>query len=80
MNRPRLKEHLAFGRGSHTCAGAPLARAETRLSLELLLSRFGSIRVDDDYHGPAGARVFHYENSYVLRGLAELHLRFTSAA
>lgn len=76
MDRPRLKEHLAFGRGSHTCAGAPLARAETRLSLELLLSCFGSIRIDDRYHGAVGRRVFHYENSYVLRGLAELHLRF----
>jgi len=80
MNRPRLKEHLAFGRGSHTCAGAPLARAETRLSLDLLLNRFGSIHVDDVYHGTAGARVFRYENSYVLRGLAELHLRFASGA
>jgi cytochrome P450 len=76
MNRPRLKEHLAFGRGSHTCAGAPLARAETRLSLELLLARFADIRFDDRYHGAEGAREFHYENSYVLRGLSELHLIF----
>lgn len=76
MDRPRLKEHLAFGRGSHTCAGAPLARAETRLSLELLLERFADIRVDDSRHGAEGVRDFHYENSYVLRGLAELHLVF----
>jgi len=77
MNRPKLREHLAFGRGSHTCAGAPLARAETRLSLELLLGRFPFIAFDESRHGPEGAREFHYENSYVLRGLSELHLRFT---
>lgn len=76
MDRPRLKEHLAFGRGSHTCAGAPLARAETRLSLELLLGRFADIRFDDRHHGAEGSREFHYENSYVLRGLSELHLIF----
>lgn len=76
MDRPKLREHLAFGRGTHTCAGAPLARAETRLSLELLLDRFPSITLDDSRHGSEGAREFRYENSYVLRGLAELHLRF----
>jgi cytochrome P450 len=27
LPRPRIKEHLSFGRGAHTCAGAPLARA-----------------------------------------------------
>lgn len=80
MDRPKLREHLAFGRGTHTCAGAPLARAETRLSLELLLERFASITVDASKHGPEGARIFHYENSYVLRGLSELHLRFEEAS
>ncbi|MDB5724648.1 MAG: Cytochrome [Novosphingobium sp.] len=76
MDRPRLKEHLAFGRSSHTCAGAPLARAETRLSVELLLGQLGNIRLDEGRHGPAQARRFTYENSYVLRGLNQLHLRF----
>lgn len=80
MDRPRQKEHLAFGRGNHTCAGAPLARAETRLSLELLLARFADIRFNDEHHGAQGAREFHYENSYVLRGLSELHLIFGNSA
>ena len=74
MDRPRLKEHLAFGRGTHTCAGAPLARAETRLSLDILLERFADIRFVDGRHGQEGARTFRYENSYILRGLEELHL------
>ena len=79
MNRPRLKEHLAFGRGSHTCAGAPLARAETRLSIELLIGQLGNVRQDEDRHGSPHASRFAYENSYVLRGLTELHLKFDKA-
>lgn len=80
LDRPRLKEHLAFGRGSHTCADAPLARAETRLSLELLLGQLENIRLDETRHGAAGARRFSYENSYVLRGLSELHLTFDATS
>lgn len=76
MERPRVREHLAFGRGAHTCAGAPLARAETRLSLERILQRLGRFSIDETRHGPADARRHRYEPSYVLRGLEELHLTF----
>ena len=76
IDRPKIKEHLAFGRGAHTCAGAPLARAEAKLSIERLLARLEDIRIDDDMHGPSDARVYHYEPSYVLRGLEALHIRF----
>jgi len=39
IDRPG-SQHLPFGHGVHFCLGAPLARLETRLGLEALLSRF----------------------------------------
>ncbi|GAA3537542.1 cytochrome P450 [Amycolatopsis ultiminotia] len=38
--------HLSFGRGIHFCLGAPLARAEGRIALNLLLDRFPNLRTD----------------------------------
>ncbi|MEV6605342.1 cytochrome P450 [Kutzneria sp. NPDC051319] len=38
--------HLSFGRGVHFCLGAPLARLEGRIALNLLLDRFPVLRTD----------------------------------
>jgi len=76
MDRPRIKEHLAFGRGAHTCIGAPLARREVATSIERLLARMDNIRLSEAHHGPEGARRFEYEPTYVLRALKSLHLEF----
>jgi cytochrome P450 len=40
--------HLAFGRGVHFCLGAPLARLEGRVALNILLDRFPVLRTDPD--------------------------------
>jgi cytochrome P450 len=42
----RRGAHAAFGLGAHHCAGAPLARHEVRLPLEMLLDRFPNLRLD----------------------------------
>ena len=39
LDRPTGKQHMAFGRGPHQCAGAPLARLMLRITLEELVTR-----------------------------------------
>lgn len=77
VDRPNSREHLAFGRGIHACPGGPLARAEARVSLERLLDRMKDIRISEAEHGPAGARRYDYDPTFILRGLTRLHLEFT---
>ncbi|WP_283611365.1 cytochrome P450 [Mycolicibacterium poriferae] len=77
--RKNARQHLAFGRGIHSCPGAPLARAETRVGLERLLDRTTDIRVSESKHGPIGDRRYDYIPTYILRGLTELHLEFDLA-
>ena len=45
VDRENARHHVAFGRGIHTCPGAPLARAEARVSLERILDRTSDIRI-----------------------------------
>ena len=78
IDRSNAQAHIAFGRGAHSCPGGPLARAEGRISLERILDRMGDIRVSDEHHGPAGARHFRYEPTWILRGLTKLHLEFAA--
>jgi cytochrome P450 len=74
--RKNARQHLAFGRGIHSCPGAPLARAETRVGLERLLDRTSDIRISEEKHGPPDHRDYHYIPTFILRGLTELHLEF----
>lgn len=44
INRTDVNRHLGFGKGTHYCPGAPLARLEQRVALELLLERCPNLR------------------------------------
>jgi len=76
MDRKRAREHLGFGRGTHTCPGAQLARTEVRIGIERLLARMGNIRLSEAHHGPPDHRRFEYDPTYLLLALSHLHLEF----
>jgi cytochrome P450 len=79
LGRPRIKEHLAFGRGAHTCIGNPLARAEVRVLFDRFFEHTSGMAISEVQHGPAGNRSFDYEPSYIVRGLTKLHVELTAA-
>ena len=60
------RHHIAFGHGVHFCLGAPLARLETRIALEMLLETFPGLTIDGDVH---------YLESLFLRGPRSIPLR-----
>ena len=74
LNRPGVRNHIAFGRGSHTCAGAPLARAEVRAILNAFFDLTDDISISQEKHGKPGARQYKFEPSFIIRGLESLHL------
>jgi cytochrome P450 len=67
--RSNARRNIAFGHGEHFCPGASLARAEARISFERLLARLDDFRLVDP-----GA--LSYAESFILRGLNDLPVRF----
>jgi cytochrome P450 len=76
VERGNARQHVAFGRGIHSCPGAPLARAEARIAFQRLLERTRNIRISEEHHGPAAARRYQYVPTFILRGLTQLHVEF----
>ncbi len=79
-DRRNVREHVAFGRGAHSCPGAPLARSEARISFNRFLDRMADIRIDESVHGPAENRTYTYDPTFIMRGLSNLHVTFTPIA
>ena len=61
--------HLAFGYGIHFCIGAPLARLEARIALEVILERLLDIRRERDI--PLEAT-----DSFILYGVKRMPITF----
>lgn len=66
--RPRIAQHLAFGRGPHYCIGAPLARLEATIALTVLARRYARVEVVEP-------DALEYRSSFILRGLEHLEVR-----
>jgi len=79
INRPGVRDHMAFSRGAHACLGAPLGRLESKIAIERLLARTSKIRLSEEHHGPAGARKFRFEPTYSFRSLSDLYIEFDPA-
>ncbi len=61
------KSHLGFGRGIHSCVGAPLARLEAQVAFQRLFQRFPDMRLADAKP--------EFKDHIVLRGLRRLPVR-----
>jgi cytochrome P450 len=57
--RSNASDHFAFGYGAHYCLGAPLARLEGRIALELLLEAAPTMRLTEDHPRYAPTLVLH---------------------
>lgn len=63
----KLKQHVAFGWGVHHCIGAPIARLETRVALELLVPRITNLRVVEEPRN---------SDPFILRGFSSLKMEW----
>lgn len=62
LERSNQAQHVAFGRGIHYCIGAPLARLEGRVAVEMLTERLPKLRLDPP------DQVLDYTLNLTLRG------------
>ncbi len=73
VQRDDLTDHVGFGAGPHYCIGSALARLESRIAFERLLTRLKNIRLDQPRDS------LRYQYNFIFRALTELNLRFDKA-
>jgi cytochrome P450 len=72
LDRPSPRSHLGYGEGIHFCPGAPLARTDTRVALEVLLGRLPGLRLQP------GVELRHAPH-FFLRGFAAVPVEWEEA-
>jgi cytochrome P450 len=73
IHRANANKHIAFSHGIHFCLGAPLARLEARIALELLTQRLPDLRLS-----PPDQR-FEFDPNMSFRGPKKLWAEWTPA-
>jgi cytochrome P450 len=73
IERPNALDHLSFGFGDHFCLGSPLARLESRIAFERLLTRLDNIRI-------VRPQEIRHITSPQFRGLQSLEIEFDPTA
>jgi cytochrome P450 len=70
IHRANASDHISFGRWTHFCLGAPLARLETRIAIGALLERLPSLRL------PAGRPELDYAPTLTTQSLLAFPVEF----
>lgn len=71
IDRPNLKDHVAFGQGMHTCIGSSIARAVVPLMISSVAQRMPGLRLAD-----RDDAVVWDSSTARARHVAEVHLAF----
>lgn len=71
IHRDNPRDHFGFGKWTHFCIGAPLARLEGRIAVETLTERLPSLRLAPDYENDFG-----YEDNLVVAPIRALRVEW----
>ncbi|MNO14160.1 Cytochrome P450 [compost metagenome] len=66
----KVNNHIAFGKGVHFCLGAPLARLEGEIAINILLKRFPNIRLKTE------EELLEWRPGMIIRGLKDFPVTF----